>query len=90
MFILQNWVDADRNWQLYKGGLFTAVSGTQLDHGVLAVGYGVDSDGNHFWKVKNSWASTWGEAGFIRLSKDINQKNGPCGISSSASYPTMA
>jgi len=82
-------VDADSNWQLYSGGIMTEVGGTQLDHGVLAVGYG-EEDGQAFWKIKNSWAEGWGESGYIRISKDVNQEGGPCGITMSASYPTLA
>jgi len=81
-------VDADSNWQHYKSGIMTVVEGTQLDHGVLLVGYGTDG-GDNYWKIKNSWASSWGESGYIRISKDINQADGPCGITSSASYPTL-
>jgi len=81
-------VDADFHWQLYKSGIMTHISGTQLDHGVLAVGYG-EEDGNGFWKIKNSWADGWGESGYIRIARS-DQKNGPCGITSSASYPTLA
>ena len=82
-------VDADIKWQLYRGGIFTKTSGVALDHGVLAVGFGAE-DGKAFWKVKNSWGASWGEDGFIRMQKDINQDNGPCGITSSASFPTIA
>ena len=80
-------IEADKMvFQFYKGGVFNNTGcGTQLDHGVLIVGYGYDdSSGSEYWKVKNSWGSQWGENGFIRLSRGNNM----CGISQSASYPT--
>ena len=64
------------------------MSGTDLDHGVTAVGYGTDPDGTKYWLVKNSWGSTWGEKGYIRMERDINAKEGLCGIAMVASYPT--
>jgi len=54
-------------FQRYTGGVISADCGTQLDHGVLAVGYGTDTDGTPYYKVKNSWGAGWGEDGYVRL-----------------------
>ena len=51
---------ANRALQLYHSGVFDGECCTQLNHGVLAVGYG-EEDGKKFWKVKNSWGAAWGE-----------------------------
>ena len=87
-------IEADhRSFQLYAGGVYAANDcGTQLDHGVLVVGYGFDADSpghKHFWKVKNSWGDAWGEDGFIRIAKGGKGPAGQCGIASEPVYPTM-
>ena len=82
-------IEADKSvFQLYSSGVLDSSScGTQLDHGVLVVGYGTDSSlGKDYWKVKNSWGSTWGEEGYIRMVRGSNM----CGIASQPSYPTGA
>merc|ERR1712078_646046 len=72
-------IEADQSvFQMYTSGTITSGCGSNLDHGVLAVGY----DGNSI-KVKNSWGSSWGENGYVHI--DASQ----CGITTSASYPTV-
>jgi len=78
----------EKDFQMYSGGVLTAPCGTSLDHGVLAVGYGT-LDGTDFYKVKNSWGPNWGVGGYILLARGIAQKEGQCGLLSSASYPIV-
>ncbi|XP_065867933.1 zingipain-2-like [Euphorbia lathyris] len=73
-------------FQFYSSGVFNGSCGTQLDHGVAIVGYGVGY-GKKYWAVKNSWGKQWGEKGYIRMQKDVAEKEGMCGIAMQASYP---
>ncbi|KAI4332003.1 hypothetical protein L6164_016945 [Bauhinia variegata] len=75
-------------FQFYSSGVFTGECGTQLDHGVTAVGYGTADDGTKYWLVKKSWGTEWGEQGYIRMQRGIDAKEGLCGIAMDASYPT--
>jgi C1A family cysteine protease len=84
-------VEADQSsFQFYASGVMTGSCGTNLDHGVLAVGYGTDN-GQAYYKVKNSWGADWGEAGYIRLGRgtSYNGGSGQCGILLAASFPNV-
>jgi len=80
-------IDASHSsFQFYSTGVYyeTACSSSQLDHGVLAIGYGTEGSAD-YWLVKNSWGTNWGQAGFINMSRN---RNNNCGIATAASYPT--
>ncbi len=76
-------IEADQMaFQGYTSGVITSGCGTNLDHGVLAVGYGT-LGGQQFFLVKNSWGPSWGDEGYVRIGA-ANQ----CGILNAASYPS--
>lgn len=80
-------IEADqREFQLYKSGIFTGVCGNKLDHGVLLVGYGPD-----YYLVKNSWGLSWGDGGYIKLGlgPEFNNGDGQCGMLLQGSYPKV-
>ncbi|CAI5462337.1 unnamed protein product [Closterium sp. Yama58-4] len=80
-------IEADRReFQFYSSGIFDGECGTDLDHGVLAVGYGTEN-GTDYWIVKNSWGPRWGDHGYIRLVRNVEAEEGQCGIAMQASYP---
>jgi cathepsin L len=74
-------IEADQYaFQGYNSGTISSGCGTNLDHGVLAVGYG-----DEYYLVKNSWGTSWGMQGYVQISTAGNV----CGIHSDASYPTV-
>jgi C1A family cysteine protease len=80
-------------FQFYKTGVMTDDSCGQagnIDHGVLAVGYGTDLDTNEpYFLVKNSWGATWGEEGYIKLGRKSKNDFGICAILKMASFPIV-
>merc|ERR1711869_8224 len=66
-------------FQQYTSGTISSGCGSNLDHGVTAVG--INSDGSI--KVKNSWGTSWGNKGYVNIATS------QCGITSDGSYPQV-
>jgi len=96
-------IEADQpGFMNYASGIFSGTCGTALDHAVLVVGYGTDG-ADEYWKVKNSWGTTWGDQGYIRMKKSCasngrqllgghgggGNSGGTCGILMDASFPNV-
>ena len=84
-------ISADTKYfQSYSSGVLTSSTCyTSLDHGVLIVGYGTEN-GIKYWLVKNSWSTSWGDQGYVKIARsDSTNDPGVCGISMSPSFPTV-
>jgi KDEL-tailed cysteine endopeptidase len=81
-------IEADtRYFQSYSSGVLTSSScGTNLDHGVLVVGYGSEN-GINYWLVKNSWGTSWGDKGYVKIARSEKTNDaGICGIAMDPSF----
>ena len=84
-------IEADtRYFQSYSGGILDSTScGTNLDHAVEIVGYG-SQNGVDYWIVRNSWSSSWGESGYVRIKKTSSTNDiGICGLAAEPSFLTV-
>ena len=84
-------IQADQQeFQLYQSGVFTGSCGVELDHGVLVVGYGSEN-GEDYYLIKNSWSTSWGDNGYIKLGRgsQYNSGAGQCGMLMQGSYPIV-
>ncbi|XP_020089331.1 fruit bromelain-like [Ananas comosus] len=83
-------IDASgNNFQYYRGGVYSGPCGTSLNHAITIIGYGQDSSGTKYWIVRNSWGSSWGERGYVRMARGVSSSSGLCGIAMAPLYPTL-
>ena len=65
----------------YHSGVYQHVTGSYLGgHAIKIIGWGVTDDGVKYWLIANSWNETWGENGYFRMLRGVNE----CGIEGSA------
>nr|BAN20121.1 cathepsin L [Riptortus pedestris] len=76
------------NLQFYKSGVHYSSKCDHkfIDHAMVVVGYGTTPEGEDYWLVKNSWGTSWGEDGYVRMARNRGDN---CGIASYAYYPTL-
>lgn len=77
-------------FQLYSTGVMDTACRNQIDHAVLATGYDTDSDGTPFWRVKNSWGTTWGDAGYFNLARGVGSQGALCVLQYPPSTATIS
>lgn len=80
-------IEADqRAFQFYRSGILKQENcGTNLDHAIQVVGYG-EENGLKYWVIRNSWGTSWGDHGYVRLErKDSSSTDGTCGVALAAS-----
>jgi C1A family cysteine protease len=85
-------IEADtRAFQLYSSGVFKdSGCGTTLDHAVVLVGWGTDTVGGDYYILRNSWGTTWGESGYMKIARgSAYGKAGECGVLSKPYYPVV-
>ncbi len=67
----------------YRKGIYSHIQDAEdelnqwrpVNHAVLVVGYGEEEDGYKYWIAQNSWGKFWGENGFFRIVRGVNELN---------------
>lgn len=67
-------------------GIFNGNCGMKPTHAMAVVGYGSEN-GQDYWLLKNSWGFNWGEKGYAKMVRNVNEVFGKCGIVYEAIYP---
>ncbi|XP_020253343.1 ervatamin-B-like [Asparagus officinalis] len=83
-------IDAkSKKFQFYKSGVFKGPCTDSLNHVVVVVGYGRVHPSSKYWIVRNSWGTSWGEGGYVRLEKDVGLPKGLCVVAALPTYPIL-
>lgn len=79
-------ISANSKFMSYKSGIYDDTTCSKaVNHAVLVVGYGTENSVD-YWLVKNSWGTSWGEEGYIKMRRN---KQNQCAIANYAAYPLV-
>ncbi|XP_060194735.1 zingipain-2-like [Lycium barbarum] len=78
-----------QEFQFYAGGTYHGSCANEINHAVTAIGYGTDEGGQKYWLLKNSWGTTWGENGYMKIIRGTGNPGGHCDIYKLSSYPII-
>ncbi|TYZ66684.1 hypothetical protein PybrP1_011627, partial [[Pythium] brassicae (nom. inval.)] len=81
-------------FQYYEGGVLMGdernCPADQVNHEIIVVGFGT-VDGIPYWKVKNQWAESWGDHGYMYIERGYQGHTyGACGVETYGFYPIFA
>lgn len=74
-------LEPHRDLMYYKSGIYQHTGESthehtgeweRVDHAVLLVGFGLNN-ATKYWTLQNSWGSDWGETGFFRMIRGIDE-----------------
>lgn len=74
----------------YEDGIFDGYCTADLNHGVNIIGYGTSKYGTDYWIGRNCWGTNWGENGYFRIMRYMEDGPGWCGLAVSPSIVAMS
>jgi cathepsin L len=75
-------VDAT-DFALYDSGVFNGFDGecgSEVNHAMVAIGFGTDDVLGDYWILRNSWGPKWGEEGYMRIKREKDAKHVTCKV----------
>ncbi|MQM05824.1 hypothetical protein Taro_038645 [Colocasia esculenta] len=74
------------DFQFYMGGIYRGGCTGKENHSVTIVGYDSEA-GEDYWIIRNSYGDRWGEGGYMKLPRNVQERRGKCGIAARPMYP---
>jgi C1A family cysteine protease len=86
-------VDVNGSFASYKSGVYNTCGGTRTNHMVTIEGWVDDAkyeaNGGGYWIMRNSWGTSWGEQGYMRIVYKSRSGANCNGIGQIAAYAVM-